>query len=138
MESIQSAYDSVVAPNCTGRGLQRVGSAEERTACLDSFTTLPDHGHDWTAKHICDHSLAVYLVEHGTFRGRTGDKTLVERLVREILVMLLQVLFRRSDHFQRSELVPVETLAAEERLGEAAYPRFSKRQMMSPTRPRYR
>ena len=38
-------------------------------------------------------------------KRRTGDETLEERLVRQILVVLLKVLLGRRDHLESNELV---------------------------------
>ena len=40
----------------------------------------------------------------------TGDQPLVEGFVREVLVMLLQVLLGRCDEFHGNELISVEAL----------------------------
>jgi hypothetical protein len=42
----------VTTDGARGRG-ERVGGAEEDTAGLDGVTTLPDHGADGAATHVC-------------------------------------------------------------------------------------
>jgi hypothetical protein len=47
------SYNGVVTTDgARGRG-ERVGGTEEDTAGLDSVTTLPDHGADGAATHVC-------------------------------------------------------------------------------------
>lgn len=44
--------------------------------------------------------------------GRTGNKTLVERLVGKILVMLLEMLFRWADKFHGNKLVAAFSISS--------------------------
>ena len=45
-------------------------------------------------------------------RGRTGNKALVERLVGEVLVMLLEMLFRWADKFHGNKLVAASSVSS--------------------------
>ena len=78
-------------------------------ACLDGITALPNHGADWTAQHVYPQrqpSPELVVERRRLFRRlHTGYEALVEGLVREILVMLFEVLFRRRDKFHGCELV---------------------------------
>lgn len=77
--------------------------------------------------------------------SHTLDETREEGLVLEVLVVLLEVLLAGGDELQGNELVAACDVCQQmARAGESfklgvefTYPRFSKREMMGPTRPRY-
>ena len=60
----------------------------------------------------CQSSNPVTLCEVRRDRGRTGNKALVERLVGEVLVMLLEMLFRRADKFHGNKLVAASSISS--------------------------
>merc|ERR1712000_220233 len=94
---VAADIDGIVTTDGTRGGGKRVGSAEDAcgmvsygmlrlkialtAAGLASIAALPDHGDNGTAEHV-------------------GDKALEERLVGEVLVVLLEVLLGRRDHLQ--------------------------------------
>jgi len=90
---VAADIDGIVTTDGTRGGGKRVGSAEDAAAGLASIAALPDHGDNGTAEHV-------------------GDKALEERLVGEVLVVLLEVLLGRRDHLQGDQLVAtlLETL----------------------------
>ena len=68
----------------------------------------------------------------------TGDKALEEGLVREVFVMLLKVLLARADELHGDKLEACGRSALRHRAkGDKSNPRFSKREMISPTTPRF-
>lgn len=71
-------------------------------------------------------------------KSRTGDKSLEEGLVREIGIVLLKVLLGWRDELQSNKLVSgTNQQEFGSILEDDAHPRFSNREMISPTRPRY-
>jgi len=76
--------DGIVEADGARGGGERVGSTENETADLDDLTALPHHGDDWAGGHIAD---------------KTGKK----RLVLQVFVMLLKVLFGGRDHLDGDE-----------------------------------
>lgn len=68
----------------------------------------------------------------------TGDKALEEGLLAEIGVVLLEVLLRGADKLHGGKLVAGHPSARTVlNYYHYTYPRFSKRERMSPTRPRW-
>lgn len=82
------------------------------TASLDCVTTLPNHCADRSAQHVYQ-SCVSYLVpcilhfgvSYHVESRRTCNETLEERLVGQIFVVLLEVLFGRSHELDCGKLV---------------------------------
>jgi len=100
MADVASNIDGVVTTDGTwGRG-ERVGGTEKDTAGLDSITTFPDHGADGSASHILDESRE-------------------ERLLGEILIMLLEVVLASSGQLDGGELEATSLEAGDDRANES-------------------
>lgn len=94
-------YDSKVTTDGARRRRQWVSRAEQLTADLDDLTALPDHGADGAGAHV-------------------GDQTLEEGLVRQVGVVLLEVLLGGSDELDGDELVAALLEAGDDCADEAA------------------
>ena len=84
-------------------------SGRYTSASLDCIAALPYHGNDGAAEHVfttlCQRQIFDAASLHA--KAHTGYETLVEGLVREVLVMLFEVFFRRADKLHCYKLVPV-------------------------------
>lgn len=72
-------------------------------------------------------------------RQLTSNKALEERLLREVLVVVLEVLLGGRAHLHGNELeaVPISTMRLLTSVWGNTNPRFSKRERMGPTSPRW-
>lgn len=131
-------YNGKVATDRAWRRGERVGGTEQLTADLDDLATFPHHGADRTAAHVYTRVSATVLQSNRALARRTSDETLEERLVAQVLVVLLEVLLGWSGELDGGELVAVSRSASvlEHNQHVPAHPLFSKRLMISPTRPR--
>jgi len=82
---VASNIDGVVTTDGSWGRSERVGGTEESAAGLDGITSFPDHSADWSAGHVLDESWE-------------------ERLLRKILVVLLEMGSRSSHELDGSEL----------------------------------
>jgi hypothetical protein len=74
--------DTEISTDGSGCGILWVGLAEHDTSGLDDVQAFPDHGHDGAAGHV--------LAEAG-----------VERLARQVSVVLLQEILRSLQEFRK-------------------------------------
>lgn len=79
------SYNCEISTDGTGRAGKRVRGTKNGTTGLDDVTTLPDHGAHGSGTHVC-------------------DETLKEGLVREVGVVLLEVLLGGGHELDGCEL----------------------------------
>lgn len=124
---IRTTHNGVVTADGARGGGERVGGTEDgcdmlvnfsgqsidgehTTTGLDGVAALPDHGDDGAAQHVCV-KLAIGFVRHqivAVVERLTGNETGEERLLGEILIVLLEELTRRRDQLQSSELEAID------------------------------
>jgi hypothetical protein len=69
----------------------------------------------------------------------TCDKALEEWFIRQVFVVFLKMLFGWGDQFNSSELEAIiGQRSYRQHFGGVSYPRFSNREIMSPTSPRWK
>lgn len=83
--AVGSSLESVVATDGAGDGVLGVGGAEHNAARLDGIESLPSHADNGAGKHVL-------------------DERREERLGREVLVVLLEVLLGRRGELEGNEL----------------------------------
>jgi len=99
---IPSGGDAEVSADGTGLRVQGVGGTKHEATSLDNFSSLPNHTDNGARKHVLDEG---------------GE----ERLLREILVVLLEESLRGSGKLKSNEVVssclkPLDDLANESTL----------------------
>ena len=52
MDQVPPRDGGKVEPDCSGGGIGGVRGAQDETADFDGVVTLPDHGDDWTGRHV--------------------------------------------------------------------------------------
>jgi hypothetical protein len=103
---VAANVDGEVATDGAWQAVLGVGGTEDGTAGLDGITTFPDHGANWAGGHVCSGS-SVNTRKSRWKEERTRNETGEERLLGQVLVVLLEVLLRGGDELDSDELEAV-------------------------------
>jgi hypothetical protein len=131
---VAADIDSVIeADSAWGRG-ERVGSTEDEAAGLDNLAALPDHGGNGAGCHVYSPAQLVPIWSpscRAIWREggrRTADETGEERLVLQILIMLLEVGLSGGDELEGDKLVAALLKAGDDVADKATLVRSASQQ----------